>query len=310
MKLRLVFVLAVLLALLPTGAHAQVPDSTGFMGTIERDLTLAAGDRVGGMVVIGADAIIDGTIVDFAIIVGGTATVTGTGVVEGEITVIDGTLVLQNGALVKDISLVNSNFESATNARVTGNVDERGDQFVFEGFSDAVSIVIWLAFTVVAVAGALAFAAVGGTQLRRASTAISAELGKTLISTIFVWIVLPIISVLVIFTVIGIALSISMFLYVLPSLWFLGYIAMGTRVGIAILGLLNRPAGDHPYFAAALGVLVLQVATWIPVLGWLSAALAGVVGAGAIVLIAWRAVRGRSDPPAPAAPINPYAPIA
>src|SRR5688572_6059842 len=116
MKLRLAFVLAFVLALLPTAAYAQVPDSTGFIGSIERDTTLAAGDRVGGMLVIDADAIIDGTVVDFVLVIGGTATVSGTGVVEGQVTVINGTLVLQDGALVKDVSLIDSNFESATNA--------------------------------------------------------------------------------------------------------------------------------------------------------------------------------------------------
>jgi hypothetical protein len=308
MKLRLVFVLAFALALLPTAASAQEPnESTGFMASIERDTTVAAGDRVGGLLVINADAVIDGTVVDFLMVIDGTATITGTGVVEGQITVINGTLVMLDGARAKDVSLIESSYEIAPNARVTGDIDERGE-FVFRGFDTAVSIAFWVAFTLVVVAGALAFAAVGGAQLRRAATTISSELGKTLLSTLFVWIALPIIAVLIMITVVGLALGFSILIYVLPSLWFLGYIAMGTRIGIAITGMMKRPSGEHPYLAAVVGVLILQLATWIPVLGALSAALAGIVGAGAIFLVAWRAIRARTAPSTPTASVAPESP--
>ena len=302
MKLRFALIFSFVLALLPAAADAQEPDSTGFLGSIERDLRLDAGDRAGGLVVINADAIIEGTVVDFAVIIDGTATVTGTGAVEGQITVINGSLVLQDGALVKDVSLIDSTFDSATNARVTGEVDERGE-FVFRGFGTVFSIMFWIAFTIVLVAGALAFAAVGGSQLRRAANVLTSEVGKTLIAAVFVWIVLPIVAILIIFTVVGIGLGISLLIYVLPSLWFLGYIVAGTRLGLWIMGMTNRPSGGHPYLAAGLGVLLLQLVTWIPFLGWLLAAIAGSVGAGAILLIAWRAVRGGSGPStAPATP--------
>lgn len=300
MKLRWVVVFACVLALLPGVAHAQEPNR-GIIGSIDRDLTLPAEDTVDGVIVVNGDARIEGTAVDFVLVIRGTATVAGGGVVQGEITVIDGTLVLQDGALVQDVALIDSAFESAPNARVTGDVDRQAD-FAIGGISGFVTGAFWVAITLVMIAGALAFAAVGASQLNRGVNVISQELGKTLLSTLVVWIALPIVSVLIAFTIIGIPLGVSMIIYVLPSLWFLGYIVMGTRVGAFLLSLAKRPLGEHPYLAAVLGVLVLQLATFVPVLGALSALLAGMVGAGAVLLVAWRAVRGKSGVVPPTAP--------
>jgi hypothetical protein len=83
----------------------------------------------------------------------------------------------------------------------------------------------------------------------------------------------------------------------LPLLWLLGYIVTGTRLGIWLTGLMGRQTGDHPYLAAFLGVLALQLISFVPVLGWIVVAIAGLWGAGAIALLAWRAFRGKSQEP-------------
>jgi hypothetical protein len=80
----------------------------------------------------------------------------------------------------------------------------------------------------------------------------------------------------------------------LPALAILGYITAGTMLGTLITSGLGRAPGNHPYLAAFLGVLLLQIVVVIPFVGWMVATLSGLWGAGAIGLVAYNAARGRT----------------
>jgi hypothetical protein len=64
--------------------------------------------------------------------------------------------------------------------------------------------------------------------------------------------------------------------------------------------LIAGQGAEHPYAAAAIGLLILQLVAIVPFFGWVVVGLAGLWGAGGIALVAWRAARG--TPATPAAP--------
>jgi hypothetical protein len=132
------------------------------------------------------------------------------------------------------------------------------------------------------------------------------ELAGSVVGGVVVWIALPILAFFLLFTVVGIPLSIGTWIFLMPVLWFLGYIVAGARLGSALVGFRERADGTaHPYGAAVLGVVLLQLVTLLPVIGWLVAAIAGLWGAGALAYIAWRAVRGGGTSTPIAAPATP-----
>jgi hypothetical protein len=106
------------------------------------------------------------------------------------------------------------------------------------------------------------------------------------------WIVVPIVAVVAFVTVIGIPIGITLLLVVLPLLWGLGYVTTGTRLGFFVADLRRTsPELAHPYLEAILGIVIFQIIGLIPIVGGIVVALAGLFGAGAIVLHAWRRAR-------------------
>ena len=77
----------------------------------------------------------------------------------------------------------------------------------------------------------------------------------------------------------------------MPLLWGLGYVVTGTRLGFFVDDLRRAtPDLDHPYLEAVLGVVIFQLIGLIPIVGGIVVALAGLFGAGAIVVHAWRRI--------------------
>jgi hypothetical protein len=93
-------------------------------------------------------------------------------------------------------------------------------------------------------------------------------------------------------TVIGIPIGIGIFLFILPALGFLGYLIVGIRLGDYILGVIRgRDEAWHPYLAALVGLVILLFFGTVPILGSILSPVAAMLGAGALVLLAWREVR-------------------
>lgn len=298
-RIAVAVVCIILAAAMPAAARAQGAGRDkdgGVLVRVNGPARVGADERVGVLVVVNDNADIAGTVVRTLVLVRGTAVVTGT--IDARVTVVDGTLDARDGAHVNgNVTLVNSTLNQTPGAAVTGNVQHRS-QASFGGIGRALSFFFWLAFSIVVLVAGLLFAAVAGRQLRGAGTLLSDHIGPSLLGAVVVWIALPILAVLAFVTVAGIGLGISIFLFLLPALWFLGYLVTGARLGAALLRLAKQPAeGDHPYLSAIIGLVVLQVVALIPVVGGLVAGIAGLIGAGALALLAWRAFLGRGIPP-------------
>lgn len=82
-------------------------------------------------------------------------------------------------------------------------------------------------------------------------------------------------AVLAMITLVGIPLEIGLLAFLLPGLWFLGYIVAAARLGGFLAGLSGRESGAHPYLATLLGLLLLQFAVLVPGLGGLAVLVAG-----------------------------------
>jgi hypothetical protein len=293
-RLLLVLLVAVVFAFLPTGAHAQstFDDDDDVLIRINGDARVQAGERVDTLVVINAAGFVEGTVKN-VVMIHGTLTINGT--VENDVTVIDGDLILEDDARVDSIALFSSEMQRSPGATVTGDIEERDEFWAFSGTALALfSVWIWLASTIALIVGALVFAAVGGRQLRGAATAMTSQLPNSIVGGVFLWIALPIVAFLLLFTVVGALLSLTVMVFVLPVMWVLGYIVAGARLGLAVTGKLGREDTGKPLLAAALGVLILQLLVIIPVVGWVIAAIAGLWGAGALAYYAFAAAGGRS----------------
>jgi hypothetical protein len=294
-----VLMAAALLALLPGAAMADNGDRGDFLLKVRGDVVVASGQSAGTVVVIDGNLLVEGTVRDTVVVISGTATIAGR--VEDNVVVISGDLVLRSSADVKDVTLINSDLERASGATVRGEVRER-DRLVW-GLGAVFSIVLWLGMTIGVIAGGLVFAAVGGRQLGVAARSLTGRVPASILAALGLWIALPILAALVFATVVGIPLAIGILVFLLPALWFLGYLAAGTRLGLALTGRMGRETGLHPYSAAFLGLLILQLVFLVPGLGFLIVALAGLWGGGALVLMAWDAARSRGDgAPAATAP--------
>ncbi len=290
----LLLVVSVLVALLPAAVFAQNGDDDGdLLLRINGPITVAPGETHETVVVISDDVTMDGTIDSMLLVIDGDAIVTGQ--VDGDITVIRGTLTLEPSARVDNVNIVDGTLVRADGAVIAGEFSQRSD-FLNVWQLGLISAFVWLGMTLVVLAAGIVFAAVAGRQLTTAGDQIAHNPGPAVLAALVAWIAMPVLMVLAIFTLVGIPMGIGYFVFVLPVLWFTGYLVAGTQLGRLIMR--RRTAGQRPYLPAVLGLLILQSVSWIPWFGPMIAFVAGVVGSGALLLLAWQAWRGPQAEPA------------
>jgi hypothetical protein len=158
------------------------------------------------------------------------------------------------------------------------------------------------------IAAGLIFAAFGGRQLQSAAATVTGHLGPTLLTALILWIGVPALAVLLIATVIGIPLSFGILFFLLPALWFIGYLVAGAALGTAILRAGWSEQAEHRYLPVVVGLSVFQIVALIPFMGGMVAFFAGLAGGGALLYQMWTAFRGTTagrptmPPTIPAAP--------
>jgi hypothetical protein len=293
--------LALLLAPVPALAQEKTDDVyVRVNGTVD----LAADESVDTMVAVNSESRVAGTVRDTLVIVNQTATVSGD--VGRDAVVANGTLRLEPTANIGgDVVLINGQLDQADGAVIGGKVVERSGAMIGAEFNRAtatISFIAWLGMTLLFIVVALGWAAVGGRQLSDVAGLLGARPGLAALAAVIFWIVVPIIAFVVLFTVIGIPIGITLLLVVLPLLWGLGYVTTSTRLGFYLADLRHTtPNLAHPYLEAVLGVVIFQLIGLIPIVGGIVVGLAGLFGAGAIVVNLWRRTgtpRNRLDVPA------------
>jgi cytoskeletal protein CcmA (bactofilin family) len=280
--------LALLLAPVPTLAQENSDDVyVRVNGTVD----LPASESVDTLVAVDSEARVAGTVRDTLVIVNQTAAVSGD--VGRDAIVVNGTLRLESTANIGgDVVLINGEVSQADGAVIAGSIVERRGASIgaeFRRVTAAVSLIAWLGMTLLIVVVALGWAAVGGRQLSEIAGLLGARPGLAAVAAVIFWIAVPVVAFVAFVTVIGIPIGITLLLVVVPLLWGLGYVATGTRLGFFFADL-RRTTPDlaHPYREAVLGVVVFQLIGLIPIVGGIVVALAGLFGAGAIVIHVWR----------------------
>jgi hypothetical protein len=280
--------LTLLLAPFPALAQEETDDVyVRVNGTVD----LPAGQSVDTLVAVHSPANVAGTVRDTLVVVNQDATVSGE--VGRDAVIWNGTLRLEPTARIGgDVVLVNSRVDRADGATVGGQVVERSGASIGAELNRATAVfsfVFWLGLTLLFVIVALIWAAIGGQQLSSIAGLIGARPGPAALTAVIFWLVVPLIAILAFVIVIGIPLGTAIFLVVLPLAWTLGYVATSTRLGFFVDDLRHAmPNLAHPYLEAVLGVVIFQLIGLIPIVGGIVVALAGLFGAGAILLHAWR----------------------
>lgn len=290
------FVMA--LALVPSSALAQSDDERG--GVVIRvngDAALAAGDQVETLVVIRADATVDGTVHETLLVIEGDATVRGQ---VDDVVVIRGTLRLEAGSSVDDIHLYDSDLDQDPGATVRGDIS-RDSGWWSRPWAIVFGVLFFLGFGLVFFLSALLFAAVGGGQLGRAARTMTATPGQSVLGAVVLVVGLPVLAVALMVTLIGIPAGLGLLLFALPVTWLLGVVVAATWLGLLVTSRQAAPPA-HPYGAAAIGAAIFLALMLVPGVGFAAISLLGLWGSGALAVVAWQAARGgRGESAAPIA---------
>ncbi|MCP4222160.1 MAG: hypothetical protein GY773_02315 [Actinomycetia bacterium] len=181
---------------------------------------------------------------------------------------------------------------------VEGDISKGAKTEFVDGFW-VIGLLFMIGWAILVLLAGLLLAAVAPDLGRKAGRSITTDLGQTIIAALVLWVVVPIISVILFATIVGIPSALTIWLMALPVMGFVGFLTTGIRVGEYITER-NGDGFGHPYLASVVGLLVLIVLGAIPFIGPVLVPLAGFLGSGALALHAWRAMRTAPSPPAPA----------
>jgi hypothetical protein len=229
------------------------------------------------------DATIDGVLREGLGVINGNARIAGR--VEGGVVVVNGRLELGPGARIgRDVMLYRSTIVRADDAVIGGVVHTQ------TGFSVGAGAawLVWLSFTIVVVLAGLLFAEIAPVTLTESAAMLIGNGSRAVVTALIAVVAVPMLAALSFATVIGIALGLTLIFVVIPALTFLGYLVAGSVVGAAMVGRMSS-SGEWAsrYRAIALGLVTLQFAVAVPVIGGLVACIASLLGVGALVARSW-----------------------
>ena len=273
---------------LALAADQDEPDSGRVIFVTGGDVEIRTDERADAVVVISGNAEIAGT-VNTLFVVDGTATVTGATL--ETVGVINGTVDLAEGSSVTgDVLQLNSTVERADGVEIGGTVkDIAGDVAGFAIFIGFAALAIWIGFGIATILVGLLVAGLAARQARAATTLIRREPGTTFLVGLLAIVVTPIVAGLAMATIIGMPAGLGLLLVIWPAAAFIGYIVAAIWLGEWLLGRRDGTVrAERPYAAATIGLLAAFVLGLIPIV----TAVLSIFGLGAVVLAAWRTLRG------------------
>jgi hypothetical protein len=253
------------------------------------DVEVGADEQADAVVVISGDVDIAGT-VNGLLVVDGTAT-THPGATIDTIGVVNGTVDLAAGTTVLgDVLQLSSAVHGAENAVIGGSVkDIAGDVAGFAIFMGVAALAMWVGIGIATILAGLLIAGLAGRQARTAAALIRERPGTTFLVGLLAMVVTPVVAGLAMVTIVGIPAGFGLLLVIWPAAAFIGYIVAAIWLGQWLLGRREgTAAAERPYAAATVGLLAAFVIGLIPIV----TAILSLFGLGAVVLAAWRTVRG------------------
>ena len=291
----LVLVALVLGAAAPAAAQSEAgaePDDDGPTVVITGRVTVPEGTTSDAVIILDGPADIAGRVDGPVVAANGDIRVTGT--VDEDVVAFNGRAIIEDGARVGGGVVSSDEPRVASGATVEDDVE----RVRFTNFFNALGWVLWLVWWLAVTISTLVLGLITVALFPRAADA-TVRAGRARPGPCIGWgfllaIGLPVLSVLLLFTILGIPLAIVGLASLVP-LYALGFIA-----GALVFGrwIIKEPRGL--ILAFVVGWAILRVLDLIPVLGDLVNFLATVYGLGALAVAAWRATRWTREAPAPA----------
>jgi hypothetical protein len=284
-----------LLGLVVPAAFAADPsgDARSVVLAVGHDAAVPSGDHVDTLIVVRANARVEGS-VDSIVVIDGTATLAGGSA--GALTVIHGTADLQAGIVTGNVRTIDGSVDKAPGVVVQGSTGAYDASVAtFAVLLIPLLILLFIGFGLAGIAAALLVAAFAARQVRQAEGLITHEPGRVLVAGLAGSVLLPILALLVSATVVGAPIGLGALFVVLPALAFLGWIVAAIWLGDwIVVHLRGTYEPSRPYLAAVVGVIVLAFAGIVPFVS----AIATLFGFGALLVMGWRILR----PPTPGIP--------
>ncbi|MBN1631488.1 MAG: hypothetical protein JW990_17145 [Thermoleophilia bacterium] len=268
------------------------------------DVTIGPDQTWNNVVVVGGDVVVEGAVAESVVVVGGDVTLR-SGARVGYDRWDDG----DDAAIVSVFGDVLVESGAAVSGRVVDVAGGAGEALT-TAFVDPVakpwkwtSIVSWIVSTIFAVVAAVIVVAIAPQKVAavrdRARHHFFSSLGWGALGLI---IGVPLVTILLIITVIGLLVVIPWLAIVVPIVLLFGYVAVAAMLGRLILGE-REDRRSQIMVAAVLGVVIFSVIRWIPYAGAIILAVVVFVGLGAVITGIWA---GNRRPPKeePAVPIQ------
>jgi hypothetical protein len=285
-------------ALAASPASAQDEDLSGEKDQIVLTgrLVVSADETVDTAVILDGPALVEGTVREALVVFNGDTEIVGT--VRDDVVVFNGTVVVRSGAEIGGDLVTRGTPQVEEGATIRGERDSVVTRFDFEMSRFAGRIAWWVGYSIsVLILGLLLlafapqlFAAVRDTARERLGSSIGWGVG--------LFFLLPIASVLLLVTVVGIPLGIFTLLS-LAFIYTLGYVVATVAVGSMIMR-----SSPSRYVVFLVGWVVLRVLALIPFVGGWLWFIGSVWGLGLLAV----AIRNRPRTEALAAPAPPVPP--
>ena len=273
-------------------------DQIVFTGT----LAIEADQTVDTALIFDGPARVDGTVEESLVVFNGDAEVSGT--VKGDVVVFNGDLVVRSGAEV-DGNLVTSTTPTVEDgATVRGSQTSVVTHFDVDVVGFAGRLAWWIGYSVSSLVLGLLLLAFAPRLESKVRTAVHERLGPSIGWGAGLFFLLPIGSVLLLVTIVGIPLGVFTML-ALALIYSVGYVVAATAVGGRIL----RDPTTSRFFTFLAGWLPLRLLALIPFVGGWLWFLASAWGLG-LLAVAIRSGSMAAPPAVPTAPIPPAPPPA
>ena len=271
-------------------AAEELPHSGRILISTQGDITLPAGEQADLVLVTNGTAHIAGD-ANTVVVIDGAVDLTGATaetvvVIRGQATVDAASVVLG------DIMTLDASTSVDPAAAVGGRIRDLAPDIAGIGFVLGPALVLlYIGFALAAIAAALLLAGLAARQVRTAETLIRREplltVGVGLLGLFVPIVFLVFLTV----TLIGAPLAFGIAFGLWPLAAFIGYLVAGIAIGDWIVGRLSPTVTrERPYLAAVVGLVVLEVVGILP----LVSAVATLFGYGAVLLLAWRTLRGET----------------
>lgn len=274
-----------------TPASAQPAPDEDPLVVLTGRAEVRAGERVATVVIVDGDAVIDGFVDGAVVAVNGDIRVTGE--VEEAVVALNGRATIEDGARVGGDVVSRHRPQVAPGATVEG--DTRTVRFSFRGVGILFWIAWWVAVTVSTLVLGMLLLGLAPAAMAAAYAVARDDLGRSLGWGVLLAVAVPIVSVAVMLTIVGIPLGLIA-LFSLALLYALGFV-----VAAFTLGRLMVKEPTSRYLAFLVGLVLLRVVGLIPGLGGLVTFVAAAYGLGALAVAGFRAAR--REPAEPAAPV-------